>query len=143
MYTIDFKSPIHVYFMGIGGISMSGLAKILIEEGFKISGSDSKESAMTRSLEADGVKIFYGQCAENIKNSEKIDVVVYTAAVHPDNPEFIAVKEAGIPMNLTELKIDEEHFEEMAAHANSGGYLKDAFVPLTNEDIVEIYKACL
>ncbi|MCR4654100.1 MAG: iron-containing alcohol dehydrogenase [Eubacterium sp.] len=52
-------------------------------------------------------------------------------------------KEAGIPMNLTELKIDEEHFEEMAAHANSGGYLKDAFVPLTNEDIVEIYKACL
>ena len=98
MYTIDFKSPIHVYFMGIGGISMSGLAKILIEEGFKISGSDSKESAMTKSLEADGVKIFYGQCADNIKNSDKIDVVVYTAAVHPDNPEFIAVKEAGIPM---------------------------------------------
>ena len=98
MYTIDFKSPIHVYFMGIGGISMSGLAKILIEEGFKISGSDSKESAMTKSLEAEGVKIFYGQCADNIKNSDKIDVVVYTAAVHPDNPEFIAVKEAGIPM---------------------------------------------
>ena len=49
MYRIDFKTPIHVYFMGIGGISMSGLAKILIAEGFKISGSDSKESAMTKS----------------------------------------------------------------------------------------------
>ena len=52
-------------------------------------------------------------------------------------------KESGIPMTLTELGIGEEHFEEMAAHANFGGYLKNAFVPLTNGDIVEIYKACL
>ncbi len=98
MYKIDFEKPVHVYFMGIGGISMSGLAKILIEEGFNISGSDSKESAITKDLEAHGVKIFYGQKAENIAASDKIDVVVYTAAVHPDNPEFVAVKEAGIPM---------------------------------------------
>ena len=41
------------------------------------------------------------------------------------------------------MNIGTEHFEEMAAHANAGGYLKDAFVALTNEDIVEIYKACL
>ena len=52
-------------------------------------------------------------------------------------------KEAGIPMTLSELNINEEHFEEMASHANEGGYLKDSFVPLTNESIVEIYKACL
>ena len=52
-------------------------------------------------------------------------------------------KDTGIPMTLTELGIDDKHFEEMAAHANEGGYLKDAYVPLTNEDIVEIYKACL
>jgi alcohol dehydrogenase YqhD (iron-dependent ADH family) len=52
-------------------------------------------------------------------------------------------KESGIPMTLSELNIDEEHFEEMAAHANFGGYLKNAFVALTNEDIVEIYRACL
>ena len=52
-------------------------------------------------------------------------------------------KESGIPMTLRELNIDEEHFEEMAAHANFGGYLKNAFVALTNEDIVEIYRACL
>lgn len=52
-------------------------------------------------------------------------------------------KETGIPMTLGELGIDEKHFKEMASHANAGGYLKDAFVALTNEDIVEIYKACL
>ena len=52
-------------------------------------------------------------------------------------------KDAGIPMTLTELSIGDEHFREMAAHANPGGYLKDSVVPLTNEDIVEIYKACL
>ena len=98
MYKIDFKNPVHVYFIGIGGISMSGLAQILIEENFKISGSDSKESAMTKALEAKGIKINYGQKSENITSSDKIDVVVYTAAVHPDNPEFMAAKEAGIPM---------------------------------------------
>ncbi len=98
MFKIDFSNPVHVYFIGIGGISMSGLARILIEEGFKISGSDSKESDMTRSLESQGIRIFYGQKAENITSTEDIDVVVYTAAVHPDNPEFMAAKEAGIPM---------------------------------------------
>ena len=50
MYKIDFKKPVHVYFIGIGGISMSGLAKILFEKGFKISGSDGRKSAITESL---------------------------------------------------------------------------------------------
>ena len=52
-------------------------------------------------------------------------------------------RESGIPMTLTELGIGTEHFEAMAAHANRGGYLERAFVPLTNEDIVDIYTACL
>lgn len=52
-------------------------------------------------------------------------------------------RESGIPMTLTELGIDTEHFEEMAAHANEGGYLKDAFVALTNEDIIAIFRDCL
>ncbi|SDA44180.1 UDP-N-acetylmuramate--L-alanine ligase [Butyrivibrio sp. INlla18] len=98
MYTIDFDKPVHVYFMGIGGISMSGLASILIERNFKVSGSDSKKSAMTENLENQGVTILYGQKAENIEKMQPIDVVVYTAAVHPDNPEFVAAKNAGIPM---------------------------------------------
>ncbi len=98
MYKIDFTNPVHVYFIGIGGISMSGLAQILIKEGFKISGSDNKASEITKALEELSVRINYGQKAENINNSDPIDVVVYTAAVHPDNPEFAAAKEAGIPM---------------------------------------------
>ena len=50
MYTIDFQKPIHVHFIGIGGISMSGLAEVLMKEGFTVSGSDSKESPLTLSL---------------------------------------------------------------------------------------------
>ncbi|MDO5435876.1 MAG: iron-containing alcohol dehydrogenase [Clostridia bacterium] len=52
-------------------------------------------------------------------------------------------RSTGLPMTLTELGIGMEHFEIMADHANDGSFLKDAYVPLTNEDIVEIYKACL
>ena len=55
----------------------------------------------------------------------------------------IFFREAGIPMTLSEIGIGTEHFPEMAAHANPDGYLKNAFVPLTNEDIEEIYRACL
>jgi UDP-N-acetylmuramate--alanine ligase len=98
MYQIDFKKPVHVYFMGIGGISMSGLAQILKAEGFKISGSDNKESNITNALEALGIKVFYAQKKENIDKAGDIDVVVYTAAVHPDNPEFAYAKEKGLPM---------------------------------------------
>ena len=60
MYKIDFKQPIHVHFIGIGGISMSGLAEILLKEHFKISGSDSKESELTDNLTSMGARIFYG-----------------------------------------------------------------------------------
>ena len=61
MYQIDFKNPIHVFFMGIGGISMSGLAEILLSEGFTISGSDRQESPLTESLTAKGARVYYGQ----------------------------------------------------------------------------------
>ena len=98
MYQIDFKKPVHVYFIGIGGISMSGIAQILQNRGFQISGSDSKHSAMTDSLEALGIHICYGQKAENISEASPIDVIVYTSAIHPDNPEYAAAVSAGIPM---------------------------------------------
>jgi UDP-N-acetylmuramate--alanine ligase len=94
MYQIDFNKPEAIHFIGIGGISMSGLAEILIEEGFTVTGSDVNESDLTRHLEAKGAKVAYGQRAENI--TDKIDVVVYTAAVHPDNPEFISATEMGL-----------------------------------------------
>lgn len=96
MYKINFEKPIHIYFMGIGGISMSGLAEILLAEHFTVSGSDSKESELTRHLEQMGITVFYGQKASNL--TEGIDLVVYTAAIREDNPEFIRAGEMGLPM---------------------------------------------
>lgn len=96
MYQIDFHKPLHIHFIGIGGISMSGLAEILLEEDFIISGSDAKESPLTKTLEERGARIYYGQRASNIEDS--VQVVVYTAAIHPDNPEFACAVSKGIPM---------------------------------------------
>ena len=75
---------------------MSGLAKILLGKGFRISGSDNNASALTKHLEEAGAVVMIGQSADHI--SPDTDLVVYTAAIHPDNPEFIAAKEQGIPM---------------------------------------------
>ena len=66
MYKINFDQPVHVHFIGIGGISMSGLAEVLLKENFTVSGSDNKESALTDHLEKAGAQIFYGQKASNI-----------------------------------------------------------------------------
>lgn len=96
MYQIDFQKPIHIHFIGIGGISMSGLAEILLEERFTVSGSDWKASPLTEMLEAKGAKIFIGQHAHQI--TADIDAVVYTAAVKEDNPEFQRAKELNLPL---------------------------------------------
>ena len=63
---------------------MSGLAEILLDEGFRVSGSDARESVLTRHLESLGATVFCGQRAENIQPGTEL--VVYTAAIHPDNP---------------------------------------------------------
>ncbi|MGN0141367.1 MAG: UDP-N-acetylmuramate--L-alanine ligase [Roseburia sp.] len=96
MYKINFDKPIHIHFIGIGGISMSGLAEILLKEHFTVSGSDAKESELTRHLARMGITISYGQRAENITDS--VQLVVYTAAISDDNPEFVRAKETGLPM---------------------------------------------
>ncbi len=95
MYQIDFKKPLTVHFIGIGGISMSGLAEILLQENFKVRGSDTQKSLLTEHLKECGAEIFYGQRGENI--GEDTDLVVYTAAVHEDNPEYQEVLKRGIP----------------------------------------------
>jgi UDP-N-acetylmuramate--alanine ligase len=82
--------------MGIGGISMSGLAEILMEEGFTVSGSDSKKSPLTLHLASKGAKINYPQMASNI--TDGIDLVVYTAAISKDNPEYVAAVSKSVPM---------------------------------------------
>ena len=91
MYQIDFNHPVHVHFVGIGGISMSGLAQILASEGFTVSGSDRAASEITRTLEKSGIRVMIGQRRENI--TKDIDLAVFTAAIHPDNPEYKAVQE--------------------------------------------------
>ena len=96
MYKIDFNKPIHIYFIGIGGISMSGFAELLYTSGFQISGSDSKESQITEHLESIGISILYGQRSANITTN--INLVVYTAAISENNEEFMAAKALGIPM---------------------------------------------
>ncbi len=96
MYQIDFNKPVHIHFIGIGGISMSGLARLLASRGFTVSGSDWHESDLTKELEALGIRVAIGQRAENI--TKDIDLVVYTAAVHSDNEEFCAAQEANIPL---------------------------------------------
>ncbi len=77
---------------------MSGLAEILLDEGFTVSGSDAHETELTRHLEQMGARIYYGQRAENLAAEPGIQVVVYTAAIHPDNPELLAAKAAGLPL---------------------------------------------
>ena len=96
MYQIDFNRPGKVHFIGIGGISMSGLAEILLTEGFVVSGSDQNRSELTDHLAALGAEVHIGHRAENIRPD--MGLVVYTAAIHPDNPEYQKTLELGIPL---------------------------------------------
>lgn len=96
MYQLDFNNPIHVHFIGIGGISMSGLAEILLKENFQISGSDAKSSDIIDNLISMGAIVNIGQSKDNI--TDDIDLVVYTAAVHEDNPEFAECVSRNLPM---------------------------------------------
>ena len=85
----------HVHFIGIGGISMSALAKILLHSGYTVSGSDMRQTPITDRLEKKGAKIYIGHDASNIEGA---DCVVYTIAVKEDNPEMIAAREKGLPI---------------------------------------------
>lgn len=96
MYQIDFDHKVHVFFCGIGGISMSGLAQVLVDADFKVSGSDMKGSDLTDVLSNSGAKIYIGQKADNV--TADIDVFVYTAAIHEDHSEYMKAVELNIPM---------------------------------------------
>ena len=83
------------HFVGIGGAGMSALAKILIESGYEISGSDCAASSNTEMLKNIGAKIFIGHAAENISND--IDAIVYSSAIPNNNPEILKAAELNIP----------------------------------------------
>ena len=86
----------HIYFMGIGGIGMSGIAEILLDFGYRISGSDIKVSNVTERLQKKGASIYIGQRAENI--TDDIDYVVRSTAIRDTNEEYMRVKELGLPV---------------------------------------------
>lgn len=85
----------NIHFIGIGGISMSGLAEILLNSGYKVSGSDRSQSNLTDHLKLKGAEIYIGHDENNIKD---VDLVVYTAAIPEDNPELLKAKELNIPI---------------------------------------------
>ena len=85
----------HIHFVGIGGIGMSGIAEVLKNMGFVVSGSDIASNSNTERLKSMGVNVYYGHKAENINN---VDVIVYTSAAAKDNPEIMAAKENHIPV---------------------------------------------
>ena len=138
MYQIQFDKPVHVHFIGIGGISMSGLAEILLSRKFPVSGSDSHESALTDQLAAQGAMVHYPQMAENI--TDDIDVVVYTAAIHPDNPEFRAAQEKNLPM-LTRAQLLGEIMRNYKEAINvSGTHGKTTTTSMTTKILLEAHK---
>jgi UDP-N-acetylmuramate--alanine ligase len=85
----------HIHFIGIGGIGMSGIAEVLLNLGYQVSGSDLKETEITRRLKALGGGIAYGHKAEHILGAE---VIVTSSAVRPDNPEVLAARAALLPV---------------------------------------------
>ncbi|MBQ1848670.1 MAG: UDP-N-acetylmuramate--L-alanine ligase [Clostridia bacterium] len=89
------KKERNVYFIGIGGVSMSSLAEISHNAGYKVAGSDRTPSAITSALENAGITVYKGHDA---KNCEGYTVFVYNAAIHEDNPEYAYAKENGYPL---------------------------------------------
>ncbi|MBW2129141.1 MAG: UDP-N-acetylmuramate--L-alanine ligase [Deltaproteobacteria bacterium] len=85
----------HIHFVGIGGIGMSGIAELLLNLGYEVSGSDIKESSVTRRLGALGGRIYAGHRPEHIEGA---DVVVYSSAVRMDNPEVMEARERAVPV---------------------------------------------
>jgi UDP-N-acetylmuramate--alanine ligase len=88
-------TPRRVHFVGIGGIGMSGIAELLANLGYRVSGSDARLSDITRRLETLGVRVYEGHQETHVGDA---DVVVVTAAARPDNPEIVAAKRRGIPV---------------------------------------------
>lgn len=92
---LDLSEPKHIHFVGIGGISMSALATILLQRGWHVSGSDLKQSPLTERLRQEGATIHYDHSPSNVNGA---CAVVYTSAIKPDNAELVQAQESGIPI---------------------------------------------
>jgi len=85
----------HIHFVGIGGAGMCGIAEVLKNQGYKVSGSDIKASNTTAQLEEKGIKVYIGHTADNIQNA---NVLVVSTAIDPENPEVKAAIESRTPV---------------------------------------------
>ena len=85
-----------IHFIGIGGIGVSAIARMFLDKGVEVSGSDAEESQITKELEEKGARIFCEHNADNL--ADDTDLVVYTVAIDKDNPEFLKAKDLGIEM---------------------------------------------
>lgn len=84
-----------LHFVGIGGAGMSGIAEVMLNLGYVVSGSDLSKSAVTERLQSLGARVFCGHDKKHIRGA---DAVVISSAVHEDNPEVVAARELGIPV---------------------------------------------
>lgn len=91
---LDLNNPRHVHFIGIGGISMSALAEVLLRRGWQVSGSDLSRSSLTERLARAGATVYYDHQANNVATA---DAIIYTSAIRPENPELIRAAELKIP----------------------------------------------
>ncbi|MEQ1629203.1 MAG: Mur ligase domain-containing protein, partial [Gallionella sp.] len=85
----------HLHFVGIGGSGMNGIAEVLLNSGYQVSGSDLAENAATQRLKQLGATIYRGHALENLSD---VDAVVVSTAVKADNPEVVAARERRIPV---------------------------------------------
>ena len=85
----------HLHFVGIGGAGMSGIAEVMLNLGYVVSGSDLSKSAVTERLQSLGARVFCGHDKKHIRGA---DAVVISSAVHDDTPEVVAARELGIPV---------------------------------------------
>ena len=113
-------SPCRIHMIGIGGVSMSGLAEILLNQGYTITGSDINSTHLTDTLIQNGISVFLGHNENNVKGA---DAVVYTAAIKKDNPEYIYAEKNNIPLIERSVLLGEvtKMFENTIAIAGTHG----------------------
>lgn len=135
MNTLNLSNPQNIYFIGIGGISMSGLAELLLSRGFHVSGSDSKESDLTKALIQKGATIFYDQSVSHIPDDTEI--VVYSAAIRSDNAELIDAKSRGILMLTRAELLGQVMLSYQVPIAISGTHGKTTTTSMVSEILME------
>jgi UDP-N-acetylmuramate--alanine ligase len=94
-WTFEMGRIKHIHFVGVGGVGMAGIAEVLLSQGYRVSGSDLADNALTKRLRSIGAEIFKGHHPDNIKNA---DVIVRSSAIEIENTELTAAREARIPI---------------------------------------------